>query len=98
VVHPQPEAAPCRGDKRPSEHLMFNEVYIEVCTVLLFKLVFRCICLIAKFIDSFNLKRPPLWSSGQGSWLHPDPWFDSRHYQKKSSGSGTESTQPREYN
>jgi hypothetical protein len=26
------------------------------------------------------------------------PGFDSRHYQKKSSGSGTGSTQPREYN
>jgi hypothetical protein len=44
-------------------------------------------------------KRPPLWSSGQSSWLQiRGPGFDSRHYQKKSSGSGTGSTQPREYN
>jgi hypothetical protein len=44
--------------------------------------------------------RPPLWSSGQSSWLQiRRPRFDSRHYQeKKSSGSGTGSTQPREYN
>jgi hypothetical protein len=28
--------------------------------------------------------RPPLWSSGQSSWLQIQrPWFDSRHYQKK---------------
>jgi hypothetical protein len=43
--------------------------------------------------------RPPLWSSGQSSWLQIRRLgFDSRHYQKKSSGSGTGSTQPREYN
>jgi hypothetical protein len=42
---------------------------------------------------------PPLWSSGLSSWLQiRRPGFDSRHYQKKkSSGSGTGSTQPREY-
>jgi hypothetical protein len=28
--------------------------------------------------------RPPLWSSGQSSWLQiRSPGFDSRHYQKK---------------
>jgi hypothetical protein len=28
--------------------------------------------------------RPPLWSSGQSSWLQiRRPGFDSRHYQKK---------------
>jgi hypothetical protein len=52
--------------------------------------------------------RPPLWSSGQSSWLQiRRRRFDSRHYQifwgggggrKTSSGSGTGSTQPREYN
>jgi hypothetical protein len=44
---------------------------------------------------------PPLWSSSQSSWLQIwRPGFDSRHYQKKktSRGSGTGSTQPREYN
>jgi hypothetical protein len=46
-----------------------------------------------------SLERPPLWSSSQSSWLQIRmPGFDSRHYQKKSSGSGTGSTQPREYN
>jgi hypothetical protein len=41
----------------------------------------------------------PLWSSGHSSWLQiRRPGFDSRHYQKNSSGSGTGSTQPREYN
>jgi ribosomal protein L37E len=42
---------------------------------------------------------PPLWSSGQSSWLQiRRPGFDSRHYQKKKcSGSGTGCTQPREY-
>jgi ribosomal protein L37E len=42
---------------------------------------------------------PPLWSSGQSSWLQiRRPGLDSRHYQKeKCSGSGTECTQPREY-
>jgi hypothetical protein len=50
--------------------------------------------------------RPPLWSSGQSSWLQiRKPGFDSQHYQSfwgggkvNSSGSGTGSTQPREYN
>jgi hypothetical protein len=43
--------------------------------------------------------RPPLWSSGQSSWLQiRRPGLDSRHYRKKNSGSGTGSTQPREYN
>jgi hypothetical protein len=49
---------------------------------------------------------PPLWSSGQSSWLQIQrPGFDSQHYQiflgekkENSSGSGTGSTQPREYN
>jgi hypothetical protein len=46
-----------------------------------------------------HYKGPPLWSSGQSSWLQIwRPGLDSRHYQKKSSGSGTGSTQPREYN
>jgi hypothetical protein len=30
------------------------------------------------------LHRPPLWSSGQSSWLQIwRPGFDSRHYQEK---------------
>jgi hypothetical protein len=42
---------------------------------------------------------PPLWSSGQSSWLQiRRPGFDSALPEKKSSGSGTGSTQPREYN
>jgi hypothetical protein len=32
----------------------------------------------------FHSFRPPLWSSGQSSWLQiRRPGFDSRHYQKK---------------
>jgi hypothetical protein len=52
------------------------------------------------YFDSVNLLlRPPLWSSGQSSWLQiRRPGFDSQHCQKKNSGSGTGSTQPREYN
>jgi hypothetical protein len=35
-------------------------------------------------IVSYNTKPPPLWSSGQSSWLQiRRPGFDSRHYQKK---------------
>jgi hypothetical protein len=31
-----------------------------------------------------NTFRPPLWSSGESSWLQiRRPGFDSRHYQKK---------------
>jgi hypothetical protein len=49
---------------------------------------------------SWRAIRPPLSSSGQSSWLQiRRPGFDSRHYQKqKSSGSGTGSTRPHEYN
>jgi hypothetical protein len=44
-------------------------------------------------------RRPPLRSSGQSSWLQiRRHGFDSWHYQKKCSGSGTGFTQPREYN
>jgi hypothetical protein len=52
------------------------------------------------YICHVEESRPPLWSSGQSSWLQiQKPGLDSRHYQqKKSSGSGTESAQPREYN
>jgi hypothetical protein len=40
-----------------------------------------------------------LWSNDQSYRLQIlRPGFDSLHYQKKSSGSGTGSTQPREYN
>jgi hypothetical protein len=60
------------------------------------------------YLDEFvRIRGPPLWSSGQSSWLQiRRPGFDSRHYQifrqkrkrKTSSGSGTGSAQPREYN
>jgi hypothetical protein len=34
------------------------------------------------FTDMYHV-RPPLWSSGQSSWLQiRGPGFDSRHYQK----------------
>jgi hypothetical protein len=57
-----------------------------------------CFCY-KSYLYMFLANRPPLWSSGQSSWLQiRRPGFDSRHYQKKSSGSGTGSTQPREYN
>jgi hypothetical protein len=52
---------------------------------------------------NFNLYvfcgRPPLWSSGQSSWLQiRKPGFDSRHYQeKKVVGLERCSTHPREY-
>jgi ribosomal protein L37E len=52
-------------------------------------------------VTCFPITWLPLWSSGQSSWLQiRRPGFDSRHYQKKkqNSGSGTGSTQPREYN
>jgi hypothetical protein len=33
---------------------------------------------------STKLLKPPLWSSGQSSWLQiRRPGFDSRHYQKR---------------
>jgi hypothetical protein len=45
--------------------------------------------------------RPPLWSSGQSSWLQvrrSGVRFPGTTRKKKSSGSGTGSTQPHEYN
>jgi hypothetical protein len=51
------------------------------------------------FFQNITAHWPILWSSCQSSWLQiRRPGFDSRHYQKKSSGSGTGSTQPRYYN
>jgi hypothetical protein len=45
--------------------------------------------------------RPPPWSSGQSSWLHIQTSrirFPARPEFLRNSGSGTGSTQPREYN
>jgi hypothetical protein len=40
--------------------------------------------LMDQFIITVVLARPPLWSSGQSSWLQiRKPGFDSRYYQKK---------------
>jgi hypothetical protein len=56
-------------------------------------------CNIIQFGKTMGFVRPPLWSSGQSSWLQiRRPGFDSWPYQKKNSGSGTGSTQSREYN
>jgi hypothetical protein len=45
------------------------------------------------------LDGPPLCSSGQSSWLHNgEPGSIPGTTRKKGSGSGTGSTQPREYN
>jgi hypothetical protein len=36
------------------------------------------------YTQTYLFERPPLWSSGQSSWLQiRTPRFDSRHYQKK---------------
>jgi hypothetical protein len=36
------------------------------------------------FLEFHSVCRPPLWSSGQSSWLQiRRPGFDSRNYQKK---------------
>jgi hypothetical protein len=38
----------------------------------------------ARIVIVILIYRPPLWSSGQSSWLQiRRPGFDSRHYQKK---------------
>jgi hypothetical protein len=52
------------------------------------------------FIPYSLFIRPPLWSSGQSSWLQiqrPGVRFSSLSDFLRSSGSGTGSTQPREY-
>jgi hypothetical protein len=37
-----------------------------------------------EILTSVNGMRPPVWSSGQSSWLQiRRPGFDSQHYQKK---------------
>jgi hypothetical protein len=39
---------------------------------------------VMNFSISIRIGGPPLWSSGQSSWLQIQrPGFDSRHYQKK---------------
>jgi hypothetical protein len=47
-----------------------------------------------KIVGMRRIGGPPLWSSGQSSWLQiRRPGFDSRHYQKKKcSVSGTGSS------
>jgi hypothetical protein len=45
----------------------------------------KCLMSVRKYeYKSYNESMPPLWSSGQSSWLQiRRPGFDSRHYQKK---------------
>jgi hypothetical protein len=54
-----------------------------------------------KFYCQVVNRRPPLWSSGQSSWLQIQRsrvWFPALPDFLRSSGSGTGSTQPREDN
>jgi hypothetical protein len=55
----------------------------------------------AKFLAEKRLVRPPLWSSGQSSWLQvqrSQVQFPALPDFLRSSGSGSESTQPHEHN
>jgi hypothetical protein len=49
-------------------------------------------CFITAVIKvAFLVRRPPLWSSGESSWLQVRrPGFDSRHYQKEKEVMGLE--------
>jgi hypothetical protein len=52
-----------------------------------------------KLIIMLEVWKQSLWSSSQSSWLQIQrPGLDSRSSHLRSSGSGTGSTQPREYN
>jgi hypothetical protein len=53
-----------------------------------------------EFICYVKESRPPVWSSGQSSWLQiqRSGRFSALPDFLRSSGSGTGSTQPREYN
>jgi hypothetical protein len=81
---------------RLSSHLNATRAQYALC------LLFVCLDTLAAcayICFAVYTKWPPLWSSGQSSWLQiRRPRFDSRHYQKESSGSATGCTQPREYN
>jgi hypothetical protein len=75
--------------------------HFTVCVYIIFRDIISRSPLAVPYINiDVTGIRLPLWSSGQSSWLQiRRPGFDSRHYQeKKSNGSGTGSTQPREYN
>jgi hypothetical protein len=49
--------------------------------------------------ESWHIYNIYIYIERESSWLQiRRPGFDSRHYQNKSSGSGTGCTQPREYN
>jgi hypothetical protein len=84
-------SSPRRGVKRAgSEADHSPKTNAEVNNMWIFTSIFPYV---------FIAQWPPLWSSGQSSWLQiRRPGFDSRHYQKKGNGSGTGSAQPREYN
>jgi hypothetical protein len=57
----------------------FDVYHTELLNLLIHLSEWRSICLWFQFFFS-----PPLWSSGQSSWLQiRRPGFDSRHYQKK---------------
>jgi hypothetical protein len=86
-------------------HLIGSRTHdLSACILVLQPLSYRMALIQIIHNKCITILRPPLWSSGQSSWLQiRRNGFDSQHYQKKkkkkkSSGSGTGSTQPREYN
>jgi hypothetical protein len=80
-------------------HMNYNNILPSLSTCAV-PLGCRPKCKQFSFLLGIPPRWPPLWSSGQSSWQHiRRSGFNSRHYQKKKVvGSGTGSTQPREYN
>jgi hypothetical protein len=76
---------------RPSQQLF------RVSFIFIIILLYKKKCFLYYYI--YKNKWPPLWSSGESSWLHiRRPGFDFRHYQEKKQWVWTGSNQPREYN
>jgi hypothetical protein len=65
-------------EQQYKREVMYTAGYAWCCNTVLRSLVR------ISFSSEEDEELPPLWSSGQGSWLQiRRPGFDSRHYQKK---------------
>jgi hypothetical protein len=72
------------GPHQVSSVLLFchSPFYSEHCVAFSFTNLRKLVT--SHINQACSIVRPPLWSSGQSSWLQiRRPGFDSRHYQKK---------------
>jgi hypothetical protein len=79
ISHASSGTDPVSSGTLPGCEAVYNSYPVGLSGMVLTVIKFR-----DNFVNCICVKRPPLWSSGQSSWLQiRRPGFDSRHYQRK---------------